>query len=85
MQALSATLTNGLIHIDISYSQGQEINELLVYYNNLEKAAEKAHSEEQRYELLHPFTYQNYSYYWSIEIKYTITSGVHIIERTLYI
>ncbi len=85
VQALSASLTNGLIHIDISYSQGQEINELLVYYNNLEKAAEKAHSEEQRYELLHPFTYQNYSYYWSIEIKYTITSGVHIIERTLYI
>lgn len=69
---LPVTLQNGKFVITISQELGQQLNQYLVDGNDLEKAAEKAKDEETKFEILHPFTAQNYNVYWNIEVHYTI-------------
>lgn len=47
-------------------------NESLVKVLELDKKAEKAKTEAEKFALLHPFTLENYDLYWNIEILYTL-------------
>lgn len=84
-RALNAQINNGQIVITISSLEGYEINEAIVEARNLQKQADKASSEQERFEILHPFKYQYFELYWYIEVHYSvIVDSEPVIEGTSY-
>jgi hypothetical protein len=82
---LPLTLQDGKFTVTISRELGEEINQYLVEGNELDKAAEKAKDEDEKFALLHPFTADKYDIYWNIEVRYTISiNGGIPSENTAY-
>ena len=70
---LDVQLVDGKFTIVFTAAQGELFNQYLVEGNKLEKKAESARTEEEKFEILHPFTAQNYNIYWNIEVHYSIS------------
>lgn len=84
--AFDVQLVNGKYTITITQEQGELFNQYIVDNNDLEKKAKDAKTEEEAFELRHPFTADKYNIWWNMEIKYTISiNGGQPTENTAYV
>ena len=84
--AFDVQLVNGKYTITITPEQGELFNQYIVDNNDLEKKAKDAKTEEEAFELRHPFTADKYNIWWNMEIKYTISiNGGQPTENTAYV
>lgn len=65
--------TDGYFHFELTAAIGKEFNDYIVVGCKLDVKAEKATDPEEKFKLLHPFTYDQYDIYWNVEIYYTLT------------
>ena len=69
----SMTRDGNVYHITISPALGAQLNQYLVDDNDLEKeAAKPKYSEEEKFNILHPFTLDKYDMWWNIEVRYSM-------------
>ena len=71
------------IIITLTAEKASAINELIVTGNKLDEAAEDISDADQKFSILHPFTYQKYGI-WEVEVYYTLQIGGVISETVKY-
>jgi len=85
LDATKAQYKDGKITITISAEDGAAWNNELVVNNKLDEAAAKPGvSPEDAFNLLHPFTRDNYGFYWEVEVKYNLTIEGGIPSENTY-